>query len=289
MKYAIVILALLGVLLIAYGVSHPSLNLNRVALAATSVSRIPMASALFSNKIKSMTDQVTQRLNREVNQEELPKDALMAENSLPEVKRYLYLKSCMDQVDDPCADFDNSSMKNYLLDLITTQDLEIKSILQYLKENPGLRSKDYEYFARQLLEDSNADIVLDALNIIELFQPNSENLKAIIAPLQVSLEPELLERGLEVLASYKKLPEYNTEVMRLLRYQFHHSLDERSALPASRALYQNMNNENYSQFKNLSKKMAEDFGDRKDSLLNYRLSLLNSVLREYEQTHLDVN
>jgi hypothetical protein len=286
MRYAIITLALAGVLLIAYGLTHKSLkNLNEVA----PTSSLSISNESLGNKFKRAANQFTEKFNRALSQEDAPQDYLLVENTLPEAKRYLYLKYCMDKVDQPCADFDQSSMKNYLEDLITTQDLEIKSLFQYLRENPSIRSKDYEYFARQLLEDSNADIVMDALNVMDLFQPNSENLKAIIAPLQVSVEPELLERGLEVLAAYKELPEYNFEVMRLLRYQFRHSLDERSALPASHALYQNMNNENYNQFKDLSKKMAEDFGDRKDSSLNYRLSLLNSVLREYEQTHADVN
>ncbi|OFZ13981.1 MAG: hypothetical protein A2Z20_10125 [Bdellovibrionales bacterium RBG_16_40_8] len=200
------------------------------------------------------------------------------------IGKFHKLETCLQNVDSYCDEFSSDSERNYSIQILTEQHRIINERFENLRHNPTLRDTASELFAREILVKSyGPDLQLSALNLISLYPPSEENLKAITTPLRVTIEDQLLERGLEILDNYKNISSFQMQITDLFDNQIRTGISEETSKKAAGALFRFLNETSYAHFSEVREDLQKFIATKNASAaFRGRYLALDSALREYK-------
>lgn len=286
MRFVAILIGVMGCLLIGYGLSKTPQAPQFDQFLKTADHVAKKISSGLEYKISDIRKRVEEKMEDSPARAEKKYSNLSSEPHV--IRRFRELENCRLADSDPCPGFTSTSYRDYYLDVLTTQHLDLLRYVDFLKERQDELTPAIETFAREvLLDNPHSEIQKVALDLLLLYPPNTENLQAITEPLRTTLDSDFLERGLEELQKkYQRTPGYEEQIIRVFDYQIRLGVTDENAEVAARALFRFVDEDSYSHFNDMREQMRKlSQLQRKNSAVRSRYLALDSALREYESVH----
>jgi hypothetical protein len=207
-------------------------------------------------------------------------------------KNYQRMKSCLETNDVSaqldCAGIGFSDYYEYKNNIEINFVHELKLHVADLQSGAQTLIYDDQILAHEiLLNESRADLRVEALELLKIFPPSSENLQVLEVSLATCTDSEVLQKGFEVLELYKSAPHFDSAFDNIVEEQIRLGLGAETLKITTRELLEAMNAERYRYYMQIYNELQQ--AQEKNQMavkgpnqaLNEKLRSLASVLQEY--------
>jgi len=284
MKWLAVLCAALGLSLLVWGGRlNKNMNLKLAQSAATGMSGLINEGAQTSDEVFQVG-----RFSRAPSEAEVKSTKLTPTGQLN--LRYENYQKCLNTSTEYCQDFfDEGTDREYYEDVLMRIHSDINQEYQSMLKDQALLSPERESFAQMLLTDAHSEIQFLGLKMLSLFPQSEKSLNDVTSMLTLTIDPKVLEYGLQLLGHYQNVPGFQVKVIPMIGSQISFGTKD-TAKVATNSVLQFLNPDSYLHFDDQRKKMAELAANSKkngghDSAILLRLRDLDSALAEYERLH----